>query len=106
LRIVETAKILPQQRIAVPNLLQHIAFGHHLRDSGNAHLVVAIVEVAQLDLRIGCDLDRLVVTAKVGDVDGEAIGADRRDGRRRAWSPSIVARCGNGRPAPRASQLG
>ena len=48
--------------------------------SVDSDLIVAVVHVAQLHPGVGLDLHRLVVGPEVGDVDGEAVGADRRDG--------------------------
>jgi hypothetical protein len=43
-------------------------------------LIVASIDVAQLDFGIGRNLDRLVVLTKVGNVDRKTIGAHGRDG--------------------------
>ena len=61
--------------------------GDDLGDSGDADLVVVVVEVDQLDPRVGRDLDRLVVAPQVGDIDRETVGPDRRDGA----DPGLVA---------------
>src|SRR5207302_2341224 len=76
--VVDAAEILAQQRITVPDFLEKAPIRHDFRDAGQPDLVMMIVEVAQLDARIGLDLGRLVVAAQVGDVDDEAIRPYRR----------------------------
>src|SRR6476660_5365573 len=76
--IIEAAEILTQQRVAVPDLLQQCSFRNDVRHTRDANLVVMIVEIAKLDFWIGGDLDRFVIHPQIGDINGEAIGLDRR----------------------------
>ena len=93
--VVDGSEVLAEERVIGPDLLENGTVGDDLRDPGDPDLVVLVVEVDQLDPGIGRDLDGLVVTPQVGDVDREAVGLDRGDRRTRGWSPSIVARFGN-----------
>ena len=45
------------------------AIGNDFSDAGDADLVVLLVEVTEFDARVGGDLGRLVIGAKVGDPD-------------------------------------
>ena len=80
LRVVDRPQVVPQQRVLVLDFPQEGRVGDHLGEAVDADLIVAAVQVAQLDPGIGLDFLRLVVAPEVGDVDGEALGADRGDG--------------------------
>src|SRR5947199_3966520 len=60
LRIINPAQVLAEQWIAVPDLLEKPLVGDNLRQSGDTHLVMVIVQVAQFGLGIGGELDRLM----------------------------------------------
>src|SRR2546422_2297983 len=68
------------ERVRLPNLLEHGPVGHDLGIARQADLVVALIEVAKLDLRVEGNFDGLVVAPQVRDVDREPFRLDRRDG--------------------------
>ncbi len=78
LGIVERTEILAQERIVAPDRFEQRAIRHHSGRALDPHLVVAGVDIAQLDFRLGGDFRRLVIAAQVGDVDGKAVGLDRK----------------------------
>src|SRR5712691_438705 len=47
LRVIDTAEILTEQWIRVPNLLEQGSLSDHLRHAGDPNLVVLVVQVAQ-----------------------------------------------------------
>src|SRR6476660_426629 len=67
LGIVETAKIVPQQRVALPDFFEEGTIVEDFCNSGDSHLIVAFIQVAELDVWVGCDLSRFVVGAKICD---------------------------------------
>ena len=78
--VVDRAQVVAKQGVGIPDFLEQGPVGDDLRHARDPDLVVVIVEVAEFDARVGGDLERLVVGAEVGDVDGESVGPDRRDG--------------------------
>ena len=76
-RIVDRSQVIAKQGIRVPDFPEKFPICHDLGTSGDAHLVVVGIQVAELDLGVRGDLARLAVAAKIGDVDREAVDADR-----------------------------
>jgi hypothetical protein len=80
LGIVGRAEVAAEQGIRLPDFREHGRVGEHFGATGDAHLIVRVVQVAQLDARVRGDLGGLAVAAEIRDEDGEAIDADRGDG--------------------------
>ena len=62
--IIDGSEVVAQQRVAVPDLLQQTAIGQDFSHSGDPYLVVPVVEIAELDFRIGGQFLGFVVAAK------------------------------------------
>lgn len=78
-RIINRPEVLPKERVRLPDLLEDLAFNNDAGRPGETDLIVLLVEITELDFRIRRDFSRLVVAAKIRDIDGEAIRADGRD---------------------------
>lgn len=78
--VVDGAEVLAEQGVFGPDGFKEGWIVEGFGGSGDADLIVVGVEVAEFDLWVGIDLAGFVVGFEVGDVDGEAVGADGGDG--------------------------
>lgn len=69
-------KIASKEGVGVPDLADLQGVGKDLGDTGDADLIVSVVEVAEFDLGIIGELLSFGVAPEVSDVDGEVIDAD------------------------------
>jgi len=78
--VVDAAEVLAEEGVFGPDFFQKRSVGDYFRRAGDAHLIVIGGEVAELDLRIGCDFSGFVVTAEIGDVNRESVGSHGGNG--------------------------
>src|SRR6266404_3688704 len=67
--IIYGTKVVTQEWIGIPNLLQERAIHQYFGQTGDSHLVVLVVQITKFDLWIGRNLDRFVVIAQIGDIN-------------------------------------
>src|SRR5207248_10637499 len=85
--VVDSSEVAPQQRVALPDLLEQAAVSENFSDAGDSNLIVTIIEVTELDFGIRGEFLGFVIAAKVGDIDHKTVDANGRD----RTNPRLIA---------------